>query len=978
MRLYVAILGSVELRVDGRPMAIAAGKQRALLALLALRAPEPISADAAADELWPAAAPPQSLRTLQVTVSRLRRSMGAAADALETLPSGYRLALEDEAIDAHRCERLMREGARARAGGELRVARRFLDEALALWRGPALADVAFEPFAQGEIARLEELRLTALEERTDVLLELGEHQLAVGDLKDIATRHPDRERLLRQLMLALYRCGRQPEALAAYQRARRRLADELGLEPSVELRRLESAILRQDASLDVDAQPDESSGPTETTMPSPPTVTVGRDGDLGAIRALLEGDEARLVTLTGPGGVGKTRLAIELARSVVGRFDAGDAFVSLAEIADPEAVPSAIARALTVTRLEEETLEQALERTLGGPRRLLVIDNFEQVATAASVLAALHAACPRLTMVVTSREPLRLRAEHVYRVEPLSTPVHDASPEELEASPAGELFLAQARARRPLPLDDDAAAAIAAMCRRLDGLPLALELAAGSLGLLSPRQLADRLGDSVATLTRGPRDAPARQRTLAATIDWSVELLDEAERLAFTRFAVFPGGATLDAAQTVTQADLDVLDGLVDRNLLRTVADPDDAPRLSMLVTVREAALARLAGAADRDDVAARHARWYLDLAEASETGLPGIESGKWMRRVAAEMPNFQTAIEWGLDNDHELALRIAAALGEYWTRLASTDGERLLQATLARAGDRVPVALRARALLALSRVYSMEPERTEGAAIKSLELFESIGDDRGAAAALAHLSHCAGMNREDERGVRCAEEALARARRAGDGALVSEALTLLTVFHKDVDDMLRAGEAAEGLLVEHGRIDRQAQLLMSMGYECLHRGAAATARPLMRRALAIAERRDNPILLAGAWGNEALAALFAGDEAAAETAFRTELWMASELRAAALVCEAVHGLGALAASRHDDELGAVLRGAGGAIYRHRPDPVLDDGLEWWFAPCRERLGDDRWNELVLQGAGMSMEEAVALAAGDNPINAPT
>jgi predicted ATPase/DNA-binding SARP family transcriptional activator len=970
MGLHVAILGSMELRVDDHPVAVAPGKQRALLALLALRAPEPISADAAADALWPAAASPQSLRTLQVTVSRLRRSMGTAAEALETLPAGYRLALEHDAIDARRFEQLTREGARARVDGQLGNARRLLDQALGLWRGPPLADVAFQPFAQGDIARLEELRLTALEERTEVSLALGEHQLVVGELERLACEHPDRERLVRQLMLALYRCGRQAEALAAYREAHRRLAHDLGLEPSAELRQLETAILRRDASLEP-PRDDEPTGRAATTMPAPPTPTVGRLADLQALQDLIGTRQARLVTLTGPGGVGKTRLAIELARRTVDRFDAGDAFVSLAEIADPDAVPSAIARAVSVIRLDDETLEQALIRTCGGPSRLLVVDNFEHVAPAASVLAPLHAECPGLTIVVTSREPLHLRAEHVYRVEPLQTPPQDASPPELEASPAGQLFVARARARGPLALDSDNAYAIAEVCRRLDGLPLAIELAAGSLGLLSPAQLRDRLGDAVHTLMRGPRDAPARQRTLEATIDWSVELLEDAERGAFTRFAVFPGGATLDAAQAVTHAGWDVLEGLVDRNLLRTAAETDAEPRLSMLVTVRESALGRLARASDRDDVAERHARWYLDLAEAAEAGLPGIESGKWMRRVAAEMPNFRAAIEWGLQNDPELALRLAAGLGDYWSRIASTEGERLLEAGLARANDDVPAALRAHAWLALSRVFTLEPDRTEEAAVTSLTLSERLGDDRGAAAALAQLSHCAAMTSlENQRSREFAEAALVRAERAGDGALISEALALLSVLRDNIDDMLRTGAAAERLLVEHGRIDRQVQLLTSMGYECLRWNAPGTARPLVRRALAIAEQRDHPVTLGVALGNEGLAALFEGDEPAAETAFRRELDIGSELRVAPLIGEALQGLAALAAARSRHELAAILRGAGSAIDRHL-NPVVDEGLERWLTPSRERLGSDRWSDLSRRGSALTAEQAGALATGE-------
>jgi hypothetical protein len=347
------------------------------------------------------------------------------------------------------------------------------------------------------------------------------------------------------------------------------------------------------------------------------------------------------------------------------------------------------------------------------------------------------------------------------------------------------------------------------------------------------------------------------------------------------------------------------------------------------------------------------------------------------MRSVGREMRNCRAAIEWSLDNDVELGLRLGAGLGDYWSRIASTEGERLLDAALARAGDDVPATLRARGWLARSRLFPLEPERGQDAAKKSLALFERIGDDRGVAAALAQLSHFARMNDEPERSTRLAEAVLARAQRAGDGALISEALTLLSVFREDIDDMLRTGEAAERLLVEHGRIDRQAQLVNSLAYGCIRRDAAATAPPLARRALAIAEQRDDPLTLGATLGTAGLAALFNGDETTAELAFRRELQIATDLRIAPLISEALHGFGALAGARHDDERAAVLRGAGATMDRH-PDPVVDDGLERWFTPCRERLGDDRWGELVQQGGRLSVEEAVARATGDAAISAPT
>lgn len=577
---------------------------------------------------------------------------------------------------------------------------------------------------------------------------------------------------------------------------------------------------------------------------------------------------------------------------------------------------------------------------------------------------------PRLIIVATSREPLHLRAEHVFRVEVLETPGDGAAWDELEASPAAQLFLARARARAAVAPGAGDAAAVGAICRRLDGLPLALELAAGSLGLLSPAGLAERLGDSGFALAPGPRDAPARQQTLEATIAWSVDLLDEAERTAFTRFAVFAGGATPDAAERVTAASADVVRGLVDRSLIRATLGHDGTARLRMLATVRAFALPQLASAPDADGVAGRHARWYLDLAERSEAGLSGMESGAWMRRLDAEMPNLRAAIEWAAGHDVELGLRLVVGLADYWARLASTEGERLCEQMLARAGEGASAELLARAWLALSQVVSFEPNRGEEPAATSLALAERLNDHRAIAAAFAQLSHCAGIRGDAERTCEFAAAALIHAERAGDEALTAEALALRAVYSDTVEDLLCSGAEAERLLVAQGRVDRQVQVLMSLGYACLDLGDPHAARGLTRRALAIAERRDHPLNLCFALGNEGLAALFQGDVATANDVFRRELEIAGDLRATSLAGEAVQGLAALAADRRDDVTAALLRAAGRRAHDDEANPVVGRGLERWLAQARARLGDARWEELMVEGSGMSMEEAAALALG--------
>ena len=861
MALQIAILGSVEPRVNGSVVSVPAGKQRALLALLAARAPQPVSADSAAEALWPRAAPAEAVRSLQVTVSRLRRSLGAAGSALETVASGYRLAVEPDAIDARRFEALLADARTARVEGDAAAARRLLDDGLGLWRGPALADVGYESFAQGEIARLEELRVAALEERIDARVSEGEHALVVAELEQLAAEHPSRERLVGLLMLALYRCGRQTDALEVYTRGRVRLDEELGLEPSPELQRLQEAILRHDPSL---REPSTSgTAPVaprapparDAVPPAPATRLIGREREREEMVDLICSDDARLVTLVGPGGVGKTRLALELASAAMPRFRDGAAWVELAAVGRAEHVPGTVARALGVVPLPGEPPEEALLLVLEAKQLLLVIDNFEHVLEAAPLVAQLVAHCASLTVLATSREALDLAAEHVCPVAPLALPAggERLTAAGVEASPAGALFLAAARRHDPsLRVGDGGARAIAEICMRLDGLPLAIELAAARARLLSLESLAARLDRALATLASGPRDAPERQRTLRAAIDWSYQLLGSREQAAFARFAVFAGGATLEDAEAITDADLDTLDGLVRKHLLRRSAGPGSEARLLMLETVREYARELLDAAQDETAVRARHCRRYLGLATQAERHLFTHREPEWLTRLETEIDNIRTALDWALDREPQLALRLAGVLGKYWEAARRAhEGVRWLRAALESAGPAAPIGDRARGHVKLARVLEIEDRRDDAKTnlTHALALARESGDHALIADALLLLSEVA-LESDLEKARALAIEGLAHARSANDEGLIAMAVSVranTSLLGEQADDEFH--EAAEALRNVGDRW-HLAGFNIGAAYQAIIHGSYAHAAKLLDETLLLA--RDSSTSLGG------------------------------------------------------------------------------------------------------------------------------
>ncbi len=460
-----------------------------------------------------------------------------------------------------------------------------LRRALALWRGAAATD-AYPEGIRRELAHLDELRVFLLEERIGADLVAGQDAVLVEELETLISEHPYRERLRGQLIVALYRAGRQADALEAYARARRVFVDELGIEPGPELRELEARVLRQDPDLDPPTRAPVLDG---SGLPAPPTALIGRRLELAAIEGLLRLPDVRLLTLTGIGGTGKTRVALAVAEELGDEYADGAHFVDLASLAEADLVVGAIARTLGVSEVGGQTALETLKETLRHRDVLLVTDNFEHVLAAAPALAELLAAAPGLNVLATSRSPLRLAAEHEYPILPLELPAPTLTFDSgaLRQNKAVALFVARALAVRPdFELTNENASAVAAICAAVDGLPLALELAAARMKLLSPEGMLDRLRDHLDPLTARSRDVPERQRTLRQTIDWSYELVGPAERELFAQLSVFAGGFSIEAAAAICAADENTLELLTDSGLVQPAGDG----RFRMLETVRQRA----------------------------------------------------------------------------------------------------------------------------------------------------------------------------------------------------------------------------------------------------------------------------------------------------------------------------------------------------------------------------------------------------
>jgi predicted ATPase/DNA-binding SARP family transcriptional activator len=926
------VLGPVEAMHAGRPIPLGGRRQRWLLALLLVEPGRAISSERLIEELWQGRPPRGAEGTLRVYVSRLRSALGK--NTLVARPPGYVLDIEADLVDAQRFERRYREGCDALARGAAGLAADRLSAALALWRGHAFADVRDGGVVAGEARRLDELRLVAREERIEAELSLGRHASLVAELERLVTEEPLRERLWRQLVLALYHSQRQAEALAAYHRARAHLSEELGLDPSEELRALERAVLRQEIA-------PAAAVAERHNLPAPLTSLVGREDELADIAALLRAH--RLVTLTGTGGAGKTRVALEAASRQLGAWTGGVWLVDLTAHVDPRSTPSAVAGVLGVRDRPDVSALDALVEHLRDEELLLVLDNCEHLASSCGDLAhEVLRASPSVRVLATSRIPLGAPGEVDYAVAPLPTPTDDLAGDDVAEFPSVRLFLDRGRARRrDLAVTATQMTTVARICRELDGLPLAIELAAARAKSLSVDEIADRLDDRFRFLRSWRQPAAPHHQTLRATIDWSYELLEADERELLADLSVFSGGFTLDsvaaicADDDVARAD-ELVSRLVDSSLV--VAETRNGPtRYRLLQTIQEYAAERLTSPSRREDLHRAHAEHFLEIARHARTE-DLVSQPEAFEIFDRERDNLHAAMRWTLDTGSDLAVPMAAVLWRYWlVRGFRRQGLEWLEKALALPAT-APAPPRAIALAGAALLARLLGEftRAEPLAREGVALGRAVGPPRALAVSLNVLTTLAARAGDFDRAVGHCDESVAVARAAGDVRLEALALFIL----------------AEGLL---------------------HAGRHADVRDVGARALALARAAGDPEVISIVLARLGVAAAHERRLEEASMHLTESLEHARALgfpETAAWCCEGL----ALVAAEHGDVVratrllgaGEALRRAGGGVVQPAEAALRQAAM----ATVHRALPPEQVHEAYEAGRALSLDDAATEGMG--------
>ena len=864
------LLGPVEVLAGVRRLETGPPQQRAVLAALVVDAGRPVTLQTLVDRVWGEAPPAGARAALYAHLARLRRTLeqpgaGDEAVALVRRAGGYVLEVDPDRVDVHRFRRLTVAAQDQRRSEVERAS--LLGEALDLWRGAPLADVPGQ-----WAARLRDSwgqrRLDAVVAWAEGELRLGRQQEVVGPVRELLAEYPLAEALVATLIRALVATGRRAEALHYYATTRARLIDELGAEPGPELRAVHEAVLRGELAYTSGAVPrghrhpaprPKPPGPGPARLPMPPTAIIGRDAELAAVLGLLRGPDVRLVTVVGAGGIGKTRLALAAATAMTDELDAVW-FVDLAPVTDPALVPATVAAALRVRSEGSQPVLEAVADRLHGLDALLVLDNVEHLLPAAQDVARLLAAAPTVNVLVTSRIALRLRGEREFPLSPLATPAREAEDggtvrvAEIAASPAVRLFVARAQeVRPPFAVSAETAADVAEICRRLDGIPLALELAAAQARLLTPAGLLARLFAPL-DVPAGPVDLPRRQRTLRATVEWSHGLLGPAERVLLARLSVFTGRWTLDAAEAVGSAgDVDVLDSLsslVAQSLVAVDERHDLEPRFRLLAAVRQYAAERLAERGERDATMDRMVAYLRRVAEDTSTALQGADNRAAAARVDAVVDDLRAAMRWAIDGDDaETAVRLAAPLYAYWwARGMLSEMLDLAEQTAALpSAGRLPPHAGAQLLWARG-IIRVARGRSDDAVSLLRDLAQAtttLGDDRLRAHGLTGLALALPPDAVDEIR-RLLDEALAIFRRLGDAwgtAFVLSPRGQLALWD---GDPAAAAAMHEEALTQADLIDNdhlRAQALNQLGLDAVVVGDLTRARSRLAQSAEVHHR---------------------------------------------------------------------------------------------------------------------------------------